>query len=133
MCVCVCVSVHLYVCVCACVCLCMFLSLCEIVRAHLELLQKDHIGNRFINFWVFNSLCNISKKCMQYSVFSQILLCKHTYKQAKVFLPFIIKYSATHSKENVDFFKNKMGILSKSFLLDLWYKMTFFKMPTSKI
>ena len=55
-CVCVCVSVHLYVCVCACVCLCMFLSLCEIVRAHLELLQKDHIGNRFIHFLLFNSL-----------------------------------------------------------------------------
>ena len=133
MCVCVCVSVHLYVCVCACVCLCMFLSLCEIVRAHLELLQKDHIGNRFINFWVFNSLCNISKKRMQYSVFLQILLCKHTYKQAKVFITLYYQTLLSHSKENLDFFKNKRGVLSKYFLLNLWYKITFFKLPRSKI
>ena len=100
-CVCVCVSVHLYVCVCACVCLCMFLPLCEIIRAHLEILQKDLTGNRFTNFWLFDSLCNISKKRMLYSVFLQILLCKHTYKQAKVFLPFIIKCSASSFKRKL--------------------------------
>ena len=31
-------------------------------RAYLELLQKDHTGNKLIRLCVFNALCNNSKK-----------------------------------------------------------------------
>ena len=31
-------------------------------RAYLELLQKDHTGNKLIRLCVFNALCNISKQ-----------------------------------------------------------------------
>ena len=31
-------------------------------RAHIELLQKDHTGNKLIKLCVFNALCNISKQ-----------------------------------------------------------------------
>ena len=31
-------------------------------RAYLELLQKDHTGNKLIRLCVFNALCNVSKQ-----------------------------------------------------------------------
>ena len=106
-CVCVCVSVHLYVCVCACVCLCMFLSLCEIVRAHLELLQRTtlEIGSQIFG-------CLIPCVIFQRNACSTVCFCKfcyvniHTNKQ-KYFYLLLLSVLLVHSKENFDFFKIK--------------------------
>ena len=134
-CVCVCLCECVYVCVCLCMCALLHVSVFvwKLFHAHFELLQKDHIENKFTNFCVFDYLGNFSKILMKYNVFMHILLNKHTYKQAKVFITLYYQTLLSHSKENFDFFKNKRGVLSKYFLLNLWYKMIFFKLPPSKI